>query len=38
MPEIFNLADFLKIGVMAFVFIFIANRVLARTGLDAYKA
>lgn len=38
MPEIFNVADFLKIGIMAFVFIFIANRILARTGLEAYKA
>ncbi len=38
MPEIVNVTDFLKVGIMAFVFIFIANRILARTGFEAYKA
>lgn len=38
MPPIFNVSDFLKIGVMAFVFIFAANWVLTKTGLDQFKA
>lgn len=38
MPAFFNVADFLKIGIMAFVFVFIVNRVLAHTGLEQYKA
>ena len=38
MPAIFNLADFLKIGILAFVFVFVANRVLEKTGLGAFKA
>lgn len=37
MPAIFNVADFLKIGVLAFVFIFIANRVLDKTGLGQFR-
>ena len=37
MPAIFNVADFLKIGILAFVFIFIANRVLDKTGLGAFR-
>lgn len=38
MPAIFNVADFLKIGVMAFVFVFVANRVLDKTGLGQFRA
>lgn len=38
MPALFNVADFLKIGVMAFVFVFLANRVLTASGLEQFKA
>jgi len=38
MPAIFNLADFIKIGVLAFVFVFLANRALTMAGLAQYKA
>lgn len=38
MPAFFNLVDFLKIGVLAFVFIFLVNRVLTASGLAQYKA
>lgn len=38
MPAIFNVADFIKIGVIAFVFIFAANHILAKAGLEQFKA
>lgn len=38
MPPIFNVADFLKIGVLAFIFVFAANRVLTKAGLEQFKA
>lgn len=38
MPAIFNVADFLKIGVLAFIFVFAANRILAKAGLSEFKA
>lgn len=38
MPAIFNVADFIKIGVIAFLFVFIANRVLEKSGLGQFKA
>lgn len=38
MPPIFNVADFLKIGVLAFIFVFAANRILAKAGLSDFKA
>jgi len=38
MPSFFNVADFLKIGIMAFVFVFVANRILAASGLEQFKA
>lgn len=36
MPAIVNLADFVKIGVIAFVFIWIVQKGLARMGADQY--
>jgi hypothetical protein len=36
MPKIFNVADFIKIGVIAFAFIFIANYALKRAGLSQF--
>lgn len=36
MPKIVNLADFLKVGLMAYAFIWIANRGLDRVGLSEY--
>jgi hypothetical protein len=38
MPKIFNPADFVKIGVYAFAFIFIANRALDKFGMSQFKA
>jgi len=38
MPAIVNISDFIKVGVMAFVFIFAANRLLEKAGLAQYKA
>lgn len=38
MPKIVNVSDFLKVGVMAFLFIFLANRTLTMAGLAQYKA
>jgi len=38
MPAIVNISDFIKVGVMAFVFIFAANRLLEKAGLSQYKA
>jgi len=38
MPAMFNVADFLKIGVMAFVFVYLANRILTASGLEQFKA
>lgn len=34
----FNVADFVKIGVLAFIFIFIVNRGLDKMGLGAFQA
>ncbi len=36
MPKLFNVADFLKIGVIAFLFIFLANMALKKAGLSQY--
>ena len=38
MPKIFNVADFVKIGVLAFVFIWLVNRGLTKAGLSQFKA
>lgn len=38
MPAIVNVSDFIKVGVMAFVFIYAANRLLEKAGLSQYKA
>ena len=38
MPAIVNISDFIKIGIIAFVFIFAANYVLKKAGLEAYTA
>lgn len=38
MPAMFNVADFLKVGIMAFVFIYIANRALTAGGFEQFKA
>lgn len=32
-----NVADFVKIGLMAFIFIWLANRALSKVGMDQYK-
>jgi hypothetical protein len=36
MPPIVNVADFLKIAVIAYVFIFIVNKGLAKIGASQY--
>lgn len=36
-PAYVNVADFIKIGLMAFVFIWGANKALATLNLDDYK-
>lgn len=38
MPAIVNVGDFIKIGVIAFLFIFAANYALTKAGLDQFKA
>lgn len=38
MPSLFNPADFVKIGIMAFVFIWAANKALDKVGLSQFKA
>lgn len=38
MPKILNIPDFLKVGVMAFIFITLANKALTKAGLERYKA
>jgi hypothetical protein len=38
MSEILNPADIIKIGLMAFIFIWLANRGLAMAGLSQYQA
>ena len=38
MPAIVNVGDFVKVAVMAFAFILIANRGLTMAGLSEYKA
>lgn len=36
--SLLNVADIAKIGIMAFTFIWIANKVLDRTGLGEFKS
>lgn len=38
MPAIVNVADFVKIGVIAVIFIWAANKALGAFGLDTLKA
>lgn len=38
MPPIVNVADFIKIGLIAFAFIWLANKGLKMAGLAAYTA
>jgi len=38
MPPIFNVADFVKIGIIAVVFIWLANKGLRMAGLDNLTA
>lgn len=38
MPAVVNVADFIKIGLIAFVFVFAVNYGLTRLGLDQFKA
>lgn len=36
MPKIVNLPDFLKVGIMAYAFIWLANRGLDRVGMAEF--
>jgi hypothetical protein len=36
MPKLVNLPDFIKVGLMAYAFIWIANRGLDRVGLSEF--
>lgn len=36
--KLFNVADFVKVGLMAFVFIWLANKALTSAGLSQFKA
>ncbi len=38
MPPIVNVGDFIKIGLIAFVFIFAANYALDKVGFPQFKA
>ena len=38
MPAIVNLGDFIKVGVIAFVFIFAVNYALDKVGIPQFKA
>lgn len=38
MPAFLNIPDLIKVGVLAFIFVFVANRVLEKTGLGQFKA
>jgi hypothetical protein len=38
MPPIVNVGDFIKIGLIAYAFIFAANYALTKAGLDQFKA
>lgn len=38
MPALVNVADFVKIGIIAFVFIFAANYALRKTGFEQFTA
>jgi len=38
MPAIVNLGDFIKVGVIAFVFIFAVNYALDKAGIPQFKA
>lgn len=36
MPKIVNLPDFIKVGLMAYLFVFLANRGLDKIGLSEF--
>lgn len=36
--KLVNVADFVKIGVMAYAFVWLANRTLDRVGMGQFKA
>ena len=36
--KLFNVADFVKIGVIAFAFIWLANKALDKAGMSQFKA
>lgn len=38
MPAILNVGDFVKTAIIAFLFIWIANRVLAKIGMESFQA
>lgn len=38
MPAFLNIPDLIKVGVLAFIFVFVVNRVLDKTGLGQFKA
>lgn len=38
MPGYFNVADFVKIGIMAIVFIWLVNKGLNKVGLENFTA
>lgn len=37
MPGFVNIPDFIKIGLMAYAFIWLANRALSKVGMDQYR-
>lgn len=38
MPSFLNVADFVKVGILAFIFIFFANKILDKFNLSEFKA
>lgn len=38
MPAILNVGDFVKTAIIAFIFIWIANRVLKKIGMENFRA
>jgi len=38
MPEYVNIKDFIKVGLIAFAFIFAVNYALTKAGLEQFKA
>jgi hypothetical protein len=38
MKAVLNVADFVKIGLMAFIFIWLMNQALSAAGLSSYEA